>query len=73
MTPDQVAAELLTRVGHVHIATTPDGWHCFAHTLQPGGDDEVLCGDAATIAEALEAVLVQTLDDPPVGRADESP
>jgi hypothetical protein len=65
VTPDQVAAELLARVGHVHVATTPEGWHCFTFTMHGRGTDdiEVLCGDGATIAEALQTVLSQVVPD----------
>jgi hypothetical protein len=72
MTPDEVAVQLLARVGHVHIATAPDGWHCFTYTLLPGGDDEVLCGDGASIAEALETVLAQTQSGSSAGSADDA-
>jgi hypothetical protein len=69
VSPDDIAAELLEHVGHVHVAATPEGWHCFTVTVRGPGDDdvEVLCGHGAMIAEALEAVQAQTvvMEPPP--------
>ena len=58
VTPDHVAVGLLARGGHVHVATTADGWHCFTVTIHgPEPEDiEVICGDGATIAAALDTV-----------------